>query len=154
MLQNCGASQRLFLSEELTASEGDLQGTQKELDAANAYFEKLKPVPGCCEYDKKIQKTLPKFNHKPSQLFWNMLSLDDTLVKLPLNSLPVGVYPRIALTLEHPMRRGSNRGKKNWKIWRLPSTCWRMFKVGFMLHCFVGGSCGEHQGCFLTRILI
>ena len=30
-------------TQELTASEGDLQGTQKELDAANAYFEKLKP---------------------------------------------------------------------------------------------------------------
>ncbi len=33
-------------AEELTASKGDLQGTQKELDAANAYFDKLKPVPG------------------------------------------------------------------------------------------------------------
>ena len=33
-------------TEELSASEGDLQGTQKELDAATAYFEKLKPVPG------------------------------------------------------------------------------------------------------------
>ena len=32
-------------NEELTASKGDLQGTQKELDAANAYFDKLKPVP-------------------------------------------------------------------------------------------------------------
>eukprot|EP00434_Breviolum_minutum_P001046 symbB.v1.2.000919.t1/scaffold27.1/size414596/27 len=29
--------------QELTASKGDLQGTQKELDAANAYFDKLKP---------------------------------------------------------------------------------------------------------------
>ena len=68
MLQNC-AQQRLFLSEELTASEGDLQGTQKELDAANAYFEKLKPVPGCCEYHKKIQKTLPKSTINPANCF-------------------------------------------------------------------------------------
>lgn len=58
MLQNY-AQQRLFLSEELTASEGDLQGTQKELDAANAYFEKLKPVPGCCEYHKKPSQNQP-----------------------------------------------------------------------------------------------
>ncbi|CAL1157219.1 unnamed protein product [Cladocopium goreaui] len=36
-------SKKLSKSQELMATETDLQGTQKELDAANAYLEKLKP---------------------------------------------------------------------------------------------------------------
>jgi len=36
-------SKKLSKSQELVSTETDLQGTQKELDAANAYLEKLKP---------------------------------------------------------------------------------------------------------------
>ncbi|CAK9019420.1 unnamed protein product [Durusdinium trenchii] len=36
-------SKKQTKSQELTMLEGDLQGTQKELDAANVYYEKLKP---------------------------------------------------------------------------------------------------------------
>ena len=44
-MQCIATSHATIQLQELTASKGDLQGTQKELDAANAYFDKLKPVP-------------------------------------------------------------------------------------------------------------
>ena len=42
----------------LTAKKADLEGTQKELDAALAYYDKLKPSAFCACFFERCWKTI------------------------------------------------------------------------------------------------
>eukprot|EP00913_Durusdinium_trenchii_P019885 g18692.t1 len=93
-------------SQELTMLEGDLQGTQKELDAANVYYEKLKP--DCIDTSESFaeRKAQREQELKDLQSALDMLNEDSTGTLMRVRK-PVGELYLQAMQRKKPLLQAS-----------------------------------------------